>query len=132
MAVGVGGYGGGGRKGRGVNTEQGRRERQRQVLSGCLNVLRWFEDLRELYLIVDDPGDGDGGLLGQDEEMDVEAMEVLKEPAGRRAFQSYARTYVALENMGRRRDLKVPVAALHAIREGLVCEEALKREIYLG
>jgi len=87
-------------------------------------VLRRFKDVREVFLVVDGAGRGPvGGLLGEDEEMDVEAMEGLKTiTILKGVFKSYGRVCCALENLERRRQLRGPVAGLRAVRESLVGE----------
>jgi hypothetical protein len=110
-----------GAEGRGFTGLSSRREDKAGFCALCVaGMLRRFDDLREVYLIVDGVNEREGwGCLGEDEEMDVEAMEVLKAPP-QRVFSSYRRTYFSLENPGRRREVNGPVAALHAIRESLV------------
>ncbi|KAK4447823.1 hypothetical protein QBC34DRAFT_439766 [Podospora aff. communis PSN243] len=107
--------------------ERGRDKGRAEVLPFCARcvagVLRRFEDLRECFLILDgvEEGGGKATVLGEDEEMDVEAMEGLK-VSERRMYRSYGRTYFSLGDVERRRELKGPVAALRAIRETLNVE----------
>ncbi|KAK0649276.1 hypothetical protein B0T16DRAFT_491932 [Cercophora newfieldiana] len=89
-------------------------------------ALRRFEDLREVYLFVDRDkveGSGEGEqLIGEEEEMDVQAMEVLKAPP-RRTFRAYGRTYSGVEGPERRGELRGEVAALHIMRASLIVDD---------